>query len=407
LRTGITGWKRVGTVLAAAMAASILTTACAPPATQSSSNERVVEVANICPITGPTAAPEQIGLGAMQDYVRYFNEHNGIPGVEVELLWTDNAYEVSRWISAYRRYVARGIPLFYSDDTISMKGMLAQFEKNQTPFVTGSAAPTVLFPPGWVYCPTATNGECSTAVIEYFMENWNESTPPKVVYMGENNQLGKGAAEEATPYAESLGYEVLPYIWMPFVVVDGTPQVIRLRELGADLAMLQSILPAVGPILKDADRLGIGSDVQFGGFEFSMGESLVKMVGPACDGYMVPRTTPWFTETDVPGIRKIREVQQEYHGTVREDPEYMGGWVGGAILCEALRRAIETEGCDDVDGAAVKAELDAMAGFDVDGLTRIDFTTQRRGSLSNAVYQIQDGTIVRVSNWIEVPMLVS
>ena len=85
----------------------------------------------------------------------------------------------------------------------------------------------------------------------------------------------------------------------------------------------------------------------------------------------------------------------------------MGGWVGGAIMYEALRRAIATVGYENLDGAAVKGELDSMAGFDIDGLTQIDFTEQRRGSLRNTVYRIRDGTIVRVSKWFEVPMLVS
>ena len=48
-----------------------------------------------------------------------------------------------------------------------------------------------------------------------------------------------------------------------------------------------------------------------------------------------------------------------------------------------------------------------MVDFDVDGLVRITFGPEdRRGSSDFAVYQVQGGKIVRLSDYHEVPILV-
>jgi len=48
-----------------------------------------------------------------------------------------------------------------------------------------------------------------------------------------------------------------------------------------------------------------------------------------------------------------------------------------------------------------------MKDFAVDGIAKITFGPEdRRGSESYAVYQVQGGKIVRVSDWREAPILV-
>ena len=59
--------KRHGSILAAVLIALLLFTACAPAPTPPA-EEKVVEIANICPLTGATPGPEQIGLQGIQDY---------------------------------------------------------------------------------------------------------------------------------------------------------------------------------------------------------------------------------------------------------------------------------------------------------------------------------------------------
>ena len=65
-------------------------------------------------------------------------------------------------------------------------------------------------------------------------------------------------------------------------------------------------------------------------------------------------------------------------------------------------------GYENVDGAAIKEALDNMEDFDVHGLASItykDRPSDHRGITQAAVHQVQDGKIVRLSDWQELPKL--
>lgn len=84
----------------------------------------------------------------------------------------------------------------------------------------------------------------------------------------------------------------------------------------------------------------------------------------------------------------------------------MGGWACGAIMCEAIKGALEEVAYENLDGAAVKKALERM-DFDLDGMARFTYGPEdRRGTRDYAVYQIQGGKIVRSSDWREVTILV-
>ena len=400
--------KRPGIILAIALAALLMVAACAPAPTAPAGGKKVVQIGDIAPLTGATAGPEQINLEGWQDYVKYFNEQRCIPGLTIDLLWIDTSLDAARFLSAYQMFVERGVPIIYSDNSLCLYAVQARLPVDQVPVFTATATATLIYPPGWIYCPSPTFGEVSTAVLNYFLENWKEERPPRVTYFGLDGYVGRGAAEEVTEYAESIGIDLLPFELAPYVVIDATPQLMRMKDRGTDLAILHGIVPTVAPILKDAARLGLLEEMQFAGLEFTIGDTLMHMAGPAnTEGYLAPRTTPWFDETEIPGIALIQETQQRYHGKTRSDPEYMSGWLSAAIVCEAIKRATEEVGYENLDGVTTKMALDSMDEFDVHGIARISYPPgQRRGSRVAAVYQIIDGKVVRVSEWRETPVLV-
>ncbi len=395
-------------VLAVALTALLLVTSCAPaPTTPASGEKKVVEIGNLTPLTGPASTAEHPCYQGILDYVRYFNEEEGIPGVTIKVVWLDMGREMGRFISGYRVLVDRGLPLIFSNDTTSLETLRAQFERDQIPFVTGASTGPVVYPPGWIYCATPTFGEATTGVLDYFMENWKEDRPPRLNFFAADSPFGRGPAEEGTKYAESIGFEVLPIELSGYAVIDATPQLLRIQGREADLVYIQNIIPGAGPIMRDVERLGLHDKIQFSGTEWIMGETLINMAPVGVEGFLSPRSLPWFDETEIPGIKKIIDIQQRYHGEVQERPERMAGWVYGAIMCEAVKRAVEEVGYENLDGAAVKRALESMKDFDVDGLVKITYGPERRrGSRMIATHQIQGGKIVRVSDWREAPILV-
>ena len=405
MRSGILSGKGLW-VLVVVLIALLLVPACAPP-TIPVSGENVVEIGSLTPLTGPAAAAEQPGFQGTRDYIQHYNEERGISGVTIKHAWIDMAREMGKFISAYRVLVERGVLVVSSDDTSSLETLKPQFEKDQIPFVAGSTTGPMVYPPGWVYAAWATQGEAATAVLDYFMERWNEERPPKLQFCVLDGAFGRGPAEEATKYAESIGFEVLPLEVLPYVVIDATPQLLRIREHGADLVYIQHIIPGAGPTMRDAERLGLQDEMQFAGTEWVVGKPLIDFAPVAVEGFLCPRSLPWIDEMQIPGIKTMTDIQLRYHGTVYEGPEYQAGWVYAAIMCEAVKQALEEVGYENIDGVAVERALESMQDFDIDGMVKITYGPERRrGTRSYATYQVQGGNIVRVSDWREVPILV-
>jgi hypothetical protein len=76
-------------------------------------------------------------------------------------------------------------------------------------------------------------------------------------------------------------------------------------------------------------------------------------------------------------------------------------------VCEALKRGIEEVGLENLDGATMRRVFENMRDVDVAGMAKVTYGPEdRRGVQRFAVYQVQGGNIVRVSDFVEAPILV-
>jgi branched-chain amino acid transport system substrate-binding protein len=395
--------KRTGmALLAMALAALLVLTACAPrPIVE----EKTVQFGWIQPITGGGAATSRILLIGWEDYVRYFNEQQAIPGVRIELLWRDTALQVALGISHYERFVEAGMPLIAVGEPGLVAALKGRFEQDKVVgFLIGAPTHEDMYPePGWYYVNRTPTCERAAVLFEYFMENWKEERPPRLAFMHVDHAFGY-AVRYVTGYARDLGFEVLPPEIVPIVPLDTTVQLLRLKEAGADLVYIVHSGEGTGTILIDAERLGLLDQIQFAGPSLTMGPRVIERARTATEGFLVTRPFPWFDETEVPGVKLIIDNMMKYHGRVEREAEYFDGWTAAAITCEGIRRAIEDVGYENLDGPAIKEALDGMKDFDVYGLASITYKPgDHRGNTKMAVYQVRGGKIVRASDWREAP----
>jgi len=397
--------KGLGIILAVALTVLLLVAACAPasPVVE----KKVVEIGSIDSLTGPGSRADQLCLLGEMDYVRYFNEEERIPGVITQIVWRDSARTPEKWISAYEALKGRGIPVISSRESVS-RGYMDRLERDKMPLVSDNTNQEMVYPPGWYYFTCPTWAEQFAVVAEYIMESWQEERPPRLAFMLIDTSFGRQIEVTGTRYAQELGFEMLPLETVPFVPLDTTPQLLRVKERGADFVYISGLIVTSGPILRDAERLGLLDEIHFSGSKISAGKALIEMAGVASEGYLFPLTRPSIFETELRGIKLVRDVQMKYHGEVVEEEEYIGGWIPAAIICEAVRRAVENVGYENIDGAAVKEALDSIRDFDVDGLVTITYNPpdDHAGCREVAVYQIRGGEIVRVSDFQDAPMLV-
>ena len=395
--------KGLGIIMAVALTALLLVTACAPPTTPLT-GEKKVEIGALPVLTGAGTSADQPCFRGLQAYVEYFNEEKGIPGVPIEVVWRDaGTGNPPQFISSYRVLFDRGVPVIYTSTPAAADWLKQQVEKDQIPLILGGVTGQMVYPPGWVFPVWSTPGEATVPVLDYFMQNWGEERAPRLQPFVMDGIFGREPVPEVTEYAESIGFEVLPLEVSPYVILDATPQLLRMQERGADLVWENQLITGGGPIMRDVERLGLRDKMQFAGTEWILGEQLIEYAPVGAEGLLATRPLPWVDETEIPGVKTMTDRQRVFRG----EPVYMAGWVYGAILCEAVRLAIEEGGYENLDGPAVKRALESVKDFDVGGMVKITFGPEdRRGTQSYAVYQVHGGKIVRITDWREVPILV-
>jgi branched-chain amino acid transport system substrate-binding protein len=238
------------------------------------------------------------------------------------------------------------------------------------------------------------------------MENWKEARPPRVGVMGGDTAYGRALDVMGSAYAESVGIEMLPMEFVPYVPLDTTPQLLRMKKANPDYIHISSFAITALAVLRDAQRLGLMGEIQFAGYETSQCELLLEVLGPDAEGYLAARTGPWGGE-DVEGLKLCHDLQMKYHGNIISQGDQAVNIRLISVICEALRRAIEEVGYENLDGAAAKVALDSIKDFDPLGVGSTTYTPEdHEGSHRIRIYQVQGGEVVPVSDWREAPMLV-
>jgi branched-chain amino acid transport system substrate-binding protein len=236
------------------------------------------------------------------------------------------------------------------------------------------------------------------------MENWEEERPPRVVIMGPDYPMVRAVEKTGTPYAESIGIEMLPVEIISLVPLDATTQLLRLRERGVDYVLIESIWVTTMPILRDAERLGLMGEMRFGaGIEDNVTVPLIEALGPAAEGFFGAKAFPWYEETPI-----LYDILRQYQGRLDTTGGAASMLQFGPVPIEAIRIAIEEVGYENLDGRAVKEAFYSIKDFDPHHIGRpVTYTREdHRGSPQLRIYEVQGGNVVPVSDWRDAPMMV-
>jgi len=161
-------------------------------------------------------------------------------------------------------------------------------------------------------------------------------------------------------------------------------------------------------IMRDAERLGLIGKIRFGGYEGTQSIELLETLGPAAEGYFASRHALWYKdpsvlpfETDMWGRYEGGKI--DTHGDYPNQMTFM------PAVIEAVRRAIENVGFENLDGLAIKEAMDTIQDWDPMGVGRpVTWTdpNDRRGCALTRIYQVQGGEVIPLTDWQEAPMLV-
>lgn len=363
---------------------------------------------SIC-YTGPAAEKGRPMGNAKLDCMRYINEElGGVEGHKIEVIWRDSEYDTAKAAIIVNELISQGCLLFTTNDSKTMAASMEIANRAGFPGFSVFSSPILIHPPQHIYAQLPDYGDDWAAFAQYYLENiWKEPRKPRMALHLLNNPTGYGARDAARALADTLGIEIIAVEEHTTTTISEIESLTRIKALNPDVLYISSTPQPTSIIIKNAVELGMYPGITIGCGHASFTKVLVDLAGASCEGvYGVYPTVNW--QDNVPAMAKMTEYCQRYHPEDYGNMDYITSWAEGLIVREILRLAIENVGVENLTPQTVEEYgFKKLNNFDVGGLHGpVTYTPgDNRLSKSVRVFQIQNGQIVPLTNWIEAPLI--
>jgi len=368
------------------------------------------------PTTGPAAekgAP--MGHGNL-DCIKYINEElDGVNGYQIEVVWLDNGYDAAKIATIVKNFMDEGCLLYSTSSSAMMSASMEIANRAGFPGIAAFSSPILYRPPQHIYGQMPDYGDDFLVFAKYYMENiWKGSGKPKMALHLLNNTTGYGARDAARAYAEELGIEIIAEEEHSKTTTSEMESLTRVKALNPDVLYISSTPAPTSIVVKNAYELGMFPGITIGSGHAGFTKALVDAAGAdIAEGvYGVFPTVNW--GDDVPGMAKMTEYLKANHPDDAGNMDYITTWAQSLIMAEILRVALENVDYDVLakgDAEAWKAieeqGIQKLKDYDAGGLHGpVSYTVgDNRLSKSVRVFQVQNGEITPLTEWIDAPVV--
>jgi branched-chain amino acid transport system substrate-binding protein len=368
------------------------------------------------PSSGPAAEKgSPMGHGNL-DCMKYVNEElDGVDGYQIEVVWLDNGYDASKMVTNAKKFMDDGCLLFSTSSSAMMTAAMETANRAEFPGLVCFNSPILHRPPQHIYGQKADYADDWLVFAEYYMENiWKGSGKPKMALHVLNNSTGAGAKDGAKAGADKYGIEIVAIEEHATTTISEMESLTRIKALQPDVIFIGSTPKPAAVIMKNIVELGMYPGITIACGQAAFTKSLIDIAGAdTVEGvYGVYPAAGW--GDDVPGMEKLLEYCEELHPNDMGNSDYLTSWAQSLIMVEILRKALEEVDYEvlakgDIESwrAIEKYGFQSLDGYDVEGLQAPVSYTAGDNRLSNLtkIYQIQNGNIVTLTDWIEAELI--
>jgi branched-chain amino acid transport system substrate-binding protein len=368
------------------------------------------------PTTGK-AAEKGAPMGhANLDAIKYINDElGGVDGYPIDVVWLDNGYDAAKMVTIVKRFMDEGCLMFTTSSSAMMTAAMESANRAGFPGLACFTSPSLYRPPEHIYGQMPDYGDDALAFTTYFMKNiWKGTGKPKFALELLNNSTGYGARDAFKAKADELGIEVVATEEHAATTTSEMDALTRIKALNPDVLYISSTPAPTAVIIKNAHDLGMYPGIVIGCGHASFTKALVDLAGASIveSVYGVFPTCNW--GDNVPGMAKVVEYCNNLHPSDANNLDYVTSWAQSLICAEALRLAVKNAGYDvlakgDADSwRAMETEgIQKLKDYDVGGLqSPVSYTPgDNRLGKSVRVFQVQNGVITPISDWVEAPMV--
>lgn len=354
-----------------------------------------VKIGALVDLSGGTADVGKPYADGIKDCVRWFNEKGGINGKQIELIAVDYGYKIPNALATYKEFKMKGVVAIHGWGTGDTEALTKFVAQDKIPYISASYSEHLADgnKTPYNFFVGASYSDQTEAAIKFIKDNKGKS----VAFIYNDTGFGRSPFfPDGENAAKKLGVALVDKQVVDLKALDATAQMLNLKKSGAEYAIIQETYMATSTILKDAKKNGLTT--KFIGLNWTFDKPLIKLAGDAADGFYGVSPFAFWDETNVEGIKLIREINKKYHPEIKErEINYIQGFSSMYVLLSAIKNVK-----GEITGESIKNSLESMSNFNTMGLTPpVTFTKSvHKGIKAAKVYKMEKGEIKPVTGII-------
>lgn len=347
------------------------------------------------PLTGPVSIFGKAVFGA-EAVFKEVNEKGGIHGRKIVVVRDDDACDPARGLAAFKKQVSQDQVFAFNAGVCSnvVMAVKPEIEKSNVPFMVLGAASSKISDPlaANIFQPVATTEEAGRTLIDFAM---SKPGTTKIAVVSHSDDWGKTNREPVLAYMKSK-YKVDPVLdlSMERSSTDATPQILRLRNSGAQFIVMLMYPAEVAIFMRDAYKYGLKIPV-LAPHSISL-EDTRERVGDAAAVQNLYVYYNYAHPVSSPKMKKVADLITKHFPSEKIENFSFLGMTGAYALVAALQ-----DGGRDLTRAKLIDSLNKLKGFD-SGVSAVplSFSIQdHAGIKGGAMATFKDGDISILKSW--------
>jgi branched-chain amino acid transport system substrate-binding protein len=401
---------KIGLILMVLLLGLPLIVACAreapPPTTEEPRGEIVFGILE--DMSGPLAGTAQGWVDGLKDYTRYINEEKGgVRGHQLKFTLIDVKMDGALAISGWDRLKNEGAVMIVCGAAPVVPVITNAANEDRIPVLSvGGATMEQSYPtePSYFFATFPHSRVTYLSVVEMMEEDWKQrgkAGSPKVAFdtvdFGNMGRMWNKAAKVAV---EAKGWEYIR-TRSPLLPADVTTQVLQMKQFDPDYIYMADTEAALIAFLKEFERQNF-HPIKYASMQLAT-TNVWDSVGEMAAGIPFYTRTPQWWDTHNEGIVLIRELNANWHPEVTyRAGNYAHAFFSFAAVVEAMGRAVDSVGYENLDSEAVKEAWETIRDFEPVG-SNIHYTwtpDDHRGIQGCMWHQwTEEGTQEQVHDW--------
>ncbi|MET0427019.1 MAG: ABC transporter substrate-binding protein [Microvirga sp.] len=291
-------------------------------------------------LSGPTSASQSVWVAGLQDHLKKVNEAGGVNGRRVNVLAEDNRFNAATDRIAFEKLVGQTpvIAISGMGTSASQVALAPTIKAGKVPIVGTYTSTTALSEP---VTPMVYNGFCgykqmAQAGVGYLVEKLNLKAP-KVITVAIESAGGKEYHDFVAAAVAKYG-GTAQHVTLKVTAADVTPQILEIMAQKPDFITVYGVSNTAILTMKGLQQYGL--KIPTFGITYLGAPNVFKAMGPEAGANynFISCFTPGGADDSAGNVDMSAYADKVGRGAMKEDINYVAGWVTGQMIAEALQR---------------------------------------------------------------------